>query len=368
MRFAHLADTHLGYRQYNMDEREDDFYRAFNECIDKIIGEGCDMVIHSGDLFDEPRPHVRALVEVRRALERLGDEDIPFICIAGNHDILLRKGAMPPHRIYKGLKLLTPGKPFEVIDDVFIGGVPYHSRVYTTALKARISDLEEEAARYDNRILALHQGVYELFSLEHEIKLPEIPATFDYYALGHVHRRMSLPHGRGHAVYPGSIEIWRIDEMKDYQENGKGFNIVDTKDFEPRRVDLEGIRPFVAYDIKEREDVDSIEPPSGDQKPVLYVTVEAEPDRYHSIYKTLQGEFGEKVLHMEVRRKLKRKDGKEEEKAPATVDIAELIQAAMGERSTGDKDFACEMFRSLSTGDLETAMKKAGDFYRGDTG
>lgn len=366
MRFAHLADTHLGYRQYNMDEREDDFYRAFNECIDKIIREGCDMVLHSGDLFDEPRPHVRALVEVRRALERLGDEDIPFICIAGNHDILLRKGAMPPHRIYKGLKLLTPGKPFEIIDDVFVGGVPYHSKVYRTALKARITGMEKEAAGYDNRILALHQGIYELFALNSEIKLPEIPATFDYYALGHIHRRMSLPHGKGQVVYPGSIEMWRIDELKDYQENGKGFHIVDTKDFEPRRVDLEGNRPFVAYDIKEREDIDSIELPTGDRKPVLYVTVEAEPDHYHSIYKAMQREFGELVLHMEVRRKLTRKGANKEEKTPTTIDIAELMEAAMGEHSTRDKDLAGELFRSLSLGDIEGAKRKAEDFYRGD--
>lgn len=366
MRFAHLADTHLGYRQYNLDEREDDFYRAFNECVDKIIQEGCDLVIHSGDLFDEPRPHVRALVEVRRALERLGEEDIPFICIAGNHDILLRKGAMPPHRIYKDLKLLTPGNPFEVIDDIFIGGVPYHSKVYTTALKARLSEMEKEAANYDKRILLLHQGVYELFSLESEIKLPEIPTTFDYYALGHIHRRMSLPHGKGQVVYPGSIEMWRIDEMKDYEENGKGFYVVDTEDFEPKRVDLEGIRPFVTADIKEKEDIHSIELPTRGQKPVLYVTVEAEADRYHSIYKGLQQEFGDKVLHLEVRRKVTRKKGDQEEKTPATVDVTELMEAAMGERPRQEKGFAYEMFRSLSTGDLEAAMKKAEDFYRGD--
>ena len=36
MKFAHLADTHLGYRQYGLFEREKDFYEVFEKVIDKI--------------------------------------------------------------------------------------------------------------------------------------------------------------------------------------------------------------------------------------------------------------------------------------------------------------------------------------------
>ena len=34
MRIAHIADTHLGYRQYNIEERENDIYDAFCEAIE----------------------------------------------------------------------------------------------------------------------------------------------------------------------------------------------------------------------------------------------------------------------------------------------------------------------------------------------
>ena len=49
MKFAHLSDTHLGYRQFGLNEREKDFYEVFELIIDKIIEENVDFVIHSGD-------------------------------------------------------------------------------------------------------------------------------------------------------------------------------------------------------------------------------------------------------------------------------------------------------------------------------
>ena len=39
MQFAHLADTHMGYRQYGLVERENDFFEVFEQAIDEIISE-----------------------------------------------------------------------------------------------------------------------------------------------------------------------------------------------------------------------------------------------------------------------------------------------------------------------------------------
>ena len=55
MKFAHLADTHLGYRQYGLFEREKDFYEVFEKVIDKIIEENVDFVVTFISWLDQLR-------------------------------------------------------------------------------------------------------------------------------------------------------------------------------------------------------------------------------------------------------------------------------------------------------------------------
>ena len=43
-KFLHMADCHLGYRQYNLHERFNDFGRAFHHVINVAIAEKVDFV------------------------------------------------------------------------------------------------------------------------------------------------------------------------------------------------------------------------------------------------------------------------------------------------------------------------------------
>ena len=92
MKFAHLADTHLGYRQFGLIEREKDFYEVFEKVIDKIIEEKVDFVIHSGDLFESAKPSPIALLIFQKGLLKLKGAGIPMYAIAGNHDMVMRSG------------------------------------------------------------------------------------------------------------------------------------------------------------------------------------------------------------------------------------------------------------------------------------
>ena len=88
MRFAHLADTHLGFKHLGLDEREEDLYETFSKTIDKIIELDVDFVIHSGDLFNSAKPTTNTLLVFQKELFKLNDAGIPFYVIAGNHDSL----------------------------------------------------------------------------------------------------------------------------------------------------------------------------------------------------------------------------------------------------------------------------------------
>ena len=92
MKLALISDAHLGYKtgrktndkQVNL--REEDGYRAFDECIDGIIKNNIDIVVIAGDLFHSPNPTINTLVKAKNSLERLANERIPVYIITGNHD------------------------------------------------------------------------------------------------------------------------------------------------------------------------------------------------------------------------------------------------------------------------------------------
>ncbi|HEU5358126.1 MAG TPA: metallophosphoesterase, partial [Gemmatimonadales bacterium] len=94
MRIAHLADLHLGFRQYHrqnangINQREADVANAFRAAIDGVIAAAPDCVIVAGDLFHSVRPTNAAIVFAFRQFQRLREAlpRTPVILVAGNHD------------------------------------------------------------------------------------------------------------------------------------------------------------------------------------------------------------------------------------------------------------------------------------------
>jgi len=362
MRFAHLADTHLGYRQYNLDEREEDFYRAFHEATDKIIDAECDFVVHSGDLFDDPRPHVRAMVEAMTGLEKLNDAGIKVFAIAGNHDVLMRRGAMPPQRLYGSMEFLTPMKPSRVFDGVYICGLPYYSRIHSQALKEKLQELADAGKNYEKKVLLLHQGIDKYFPLEYELKFNELPKGFDYYALGHVHKRIIDTYGSGKLAYPGSIEIWRVDEIAEYEKNGKGFNIVDLDSLAVEKIDIASVRPFISARINSEDDIMELKGAfSDDRKPVISLKLKADVSEFQRLYRKIFEELRGGVLHLDIRRIDPIE--KPEDSPSGKLSLRELFDEAMEGHSNVEKEFAYSVYGLLSKGNQEGAAKLTEEFF-----
>ncbi|RLI20497.1 DNA repair exonuclease, partial [Candidatus Bathyarchaeota archaeon] len=84
--FVHAADLHLGYSQYGLEARREDFDRAFQELVDKTIELKPDFMIIAGDLFNNPRPSNTTLENAIKNFSRLREAGIPALTVDGLHD------------------------------------------------------------------------------------------------------------------------------------------------------------------------------------------------------------------------------------------------------------------------------------------
>ncbi|MEN4006489.1 MAG: DNA repair exonuclease [Methanobacteriaceae archaeon] len=370
MRFAHIADTHLGYRQYGLFEREIDFYHHYNQLIDKIIEERPDFVIHSGDLFETSRPPTKALLTAQESFLKFKEEKIPVYAIAGNHDIVMRKNALPPQVLYKkfDLKLIGPKNPYYNHDGIFIGGSPYRSKYHSKSLLENIEFIENKSKNYKNRILVLHQAIDKYLPFEYEMKIGDLPDSFNYYALGHLHTRILEDFGEGRLAYPGCPEIWRMDELGNYKKRGKGFNLVDMEeDVQVEEIDVEISREILQKRIKYsnfeeeiRELRDLIS--KKDKKPIVELIIEGKSYNRSLVHENLNKLFRD--ITLQIRPKYKSETVFE----PSIIETESLsIQDLMVERlNEYDKevsDFAVALFERLSSGHNEEAVVITRKFY-----
>jgi len=379
MKFAHLADTHLGYRQYGLVERENDFYDVFNDIVDKIIEEKVDFVIHSGDLFEMAKPSPNALLVFQEGLMKIKEAGIPFYAIAGNHDTIMRQNAVPPQVLFRklGLTLISPNNP--IIDstllrenDIFIGGTPFISKSQTPLLKTKIEELAKKSEGFSNRILVSHQGIDKYLPFQYELELVDIPDSFTYYAMGHVHNRVVDDFGEGKLVYPGSSEIWRANEVGDYKKKGKGFYIVDIGGDIPevQAIDIELPREFISKNIEYKK-LDSellaleryIAPLNN--KPIVNVTVLKGNFSSADVYKKLNDALSKITLML--RPSFKSEDLIKEEKLIGdnnSLEPKDLLAEHLKSFDNEDiSSLAIDLLDSLSKDKLEESEKISNAFY-----
>ena len=225
MKFAHIADLHIGKRVNDFSMLEEQRY-IFKEIIEIIRHEDADAVLVAGDIYDKSQPSAEAVAlcdDFFYSLSRL-DKDI-FI-ISGNHDC--------PERIAYGARLLENTKfhiapvfngemkrteLFDEFGKVNVYMLPFVKPVgvrkyigtadnYTQAVKAVIdkADINQE----ERNILVAHQFVTGALRCDSEEltvgTLDNVDATvfdkFDYVALGHIHRPQCV--GRESIRYSGS--------------------------------------------------------------------------------------------------------------------------------------------------------------------
>lgn len=231
MKFIHCSDTHLGRSNFGLNERKQDFFKAFENIIKKAIDEKVDFVVHAGDLFDTGRPDVETMINCVKQLMKLKENGIPFYTIWGSHDVSLTE---TPIELLETLGLVVnlSARKFIKTDekvhlsgakqgDVFIAGVPGRR-----ANARHIYENLEVKPEGKYNILVFHHTVSEADNITSDIPISLLPKGFEYYAGGHWHKKSEFPYSKGIVVYPGSTEFNTVDEMGDSE---RGFYIVDTE-------------------------------------------------------------------------------------------------------------------------------------------
>ncbi len=378
---AHVSDTHLGYKQYNLDEREEDFNRAFEEVVDRVIEDHVDVMVHSGDFFDSFRPPVKALYNAKRQLARLKEKGVKVYAVLGDHDLPKRRG-MPPHTLFENeLTLLgVRGRDGGVRRgcvvkaggrEVYVGGIMNMSRRHRNLLLDELRMVVNEGRNYWRSIVVMHQAIDVYLGYDFQLSIGEIPEGANYYALGHLHSRRKMRLGEGVLAYAGSTEITRRDEISDWKRNGKGFYLVDLSGDVPdvQEVNL-NVRPQleveVNYERLEEEVGRVVAGLEGGVKPVVHVKVKGSNIDRRGALKVLEGAFSGKVL-------LWRPEFEEEAGQELTASSVkalshrELLEEILG----GDvAELAWELFRILrgGRGRMEEARRLVKEFFEAGYG
>ncbi len=375
MLLAHVSDTHLGYRQYNLDERENDFSRVFEEFVDKVIEDHVEVVIHSGDFFDSFKPSVKALYTAKKQLARLNERGIKVYTVLGDHDFP-KRGGMPPHMLFEdGLTLLGVKKGGEirrgcVIEsdgkEVYVGGVTNMTIRYKNVLLDELSKLMAEGSRYRKSVVVMHQALDVYMGYDFQLTLNEIPVGASYYAMGHLHGRRKMTLGNGVLAYAGSTEITRRDEIEEWRRNGKGFYLVDLSgsEIDVQPVSLE-VRPQfeveVSYDSLKEDVMRALEEFMGKDKPVVHVRVRGSGINRRAALEVLDEALSGRVLIW--RPEFREEDEREYTPSWRALSHKELLKELLG----GDvAEFAWELFRLLKgeKEDVEEAKRFVDKFFR----
>lgn len=232
--FLHISDVHLGYRQYNLEERFKDFGRTFMQAVDYAIDKKVDFVLICGDLFNKSALDPLTLLQAVSILERLEKANIKAIAIAGNHDrpsyqenfswlhyladrghlILLR-----PEYQETGIKFsLYDGQKgcYFKIKGIQIYGIPYLGAAIEPVLEELSKHLSSRKKNEKSfTIVMAHFGLQGEIprmpgGVSHEL-IAKLKEQVNYLALGHWHK----PFEYDDWIYnPGSLENCSMDERR----------------------------------------------------------------------------------------------------------------------------------------------------------
>lgn len=256
MKFFHLSDLHIGKHLYYYSLIEDQRH-VLSQVIEMAKRERPDAVLLSGDIYDKQVPSAEAVHLFDWFLTNLSaaSPGISVLIIAGNHDsggrlefagdFLEKAGihiaGLPPREEGERMKKVSLRDEF---GEVHFYLLPFTKPSYVRARfgEERIESYEHALARLleeepidsgGRNVLLSHQfytaGGEDPKTCDSEIRMAggidqvdtSILKTFDYAALGHIHRAQRI--GREEYRYAGTLLKYSVSEAG----HQKSFTIVE---------------------------------------------------------------------------------------------------------------------------------------------
>ncbi|MEK6857388.1 MAG: exonuclease SbcCD subunit D [Nanoarchaeota archaeon] len=255
MKFAHLADCHLGgWREPKLREANEKYFVAV---IDRILAEQVDFCLIAGDLFNTSFPPMDCLKLCVEKLKQLSDASIPVYIIAGSHDfspsgktvISVLESAGLAINVAKAevvnnklrLKFTTDKKTGIKITGIIGKRGGLDKNFYAELDRERI---ESESGQ---KIFMFHCTIQEIKPKEFEdieaMSISSLPKNFDYYAGGHVHvvSKHTLD-GYKNVIYPGPTFPNNFAEIEKLKQGS--FCIVEDWNVKHINIELNPVKTF----------------------------------------------------------------------------------------------------------------------------
>ncbi|EAE7801197.1 TPA: exonuclease SbcCD subunit D [Listeria monocytogenes] len=249
IQFLHMADLHLDSPFIGLSTLPQPLFSAIQEStfqsLERIttvaIKEAVDFVLIAGDIYDSEDQSVRAQARFSKEMKRLEVANIPVFMIHGNHDFIEKhkeKLTLPSnvHVFSEQVEVMSHKTATSVSVNIY--GFSYNER----HIRSSRVDKYKIQGNADFHIALLH-GSEVSSSEEHDVYAPfrvqEISKKgFDYWALGHIHKRQLLAESPS-IYYPGNIQ------GRNRKESGeKGASIITLSEASTT-IDFIGTSPII---------------------------------------------------------------------------------------------------------------------------
>lgn len=269
MKLAHLADLHVGFRQFDRmaekgaNQRELDVAEALHRAVDGVLAAKPDAILIAGDVFHQVRPPNGAILRLFGELQRLrvGLPAASVVMIGGDHDTPRSSSAESILGLYRALGVTVVDRGIEVVE---LPGVNRRGSLRIAAVPrlraAQFTAWAESTDRAVADVLLLHGEA------RHVPGAHWTPETFEaggweYVALGHWHVCQQV--GK-RAWYAGALDYTSTDpwaEMRAEAElgrPGKGWLLVELDGIHEPQVTFQPIKPTRRFADLELLDADGL--------------------------------------------------------------------------------------------------------------